>query len=174
MKTLFLFIFFFLASNLWAFEITSTAFENKENIPSIYTCDGEDISPPLNWKSLPEKTKSLVLIVDDPDAPDPRNPRMTWVHWVVYDIPATRGSFPEKVPANIAIKGGGIQGKSDFKRPGYGGPCPPIGKHRYFFKLYALDTLLNLAGGKTKKEIKKAMKGHVLEKVELIGLYRKK
>ena len=153
-----------------SFEITSTAFENKENIPEKYTCEGEDISPPLSWKSLPENTKSLVLIVDDPDAPDPRNPKMNWVHWVVYDINPNLKGFKEKV----VLAKNGVQGINDFKKSSYGGPCPPIGKHRYFFKLYALDIRLNLPGGKSKKEIEKAMKEHVLKEVEMIGLYRKK
>jgi Raf kinase inhibitor-like YbhB/YbcL family protein len=153
-----------------SFEITSTAFKNKENIPEKYTCDGENNSPPLSWKSLPKNTKSLVLIVDDPDAPDPRNPRTTWVHWVVYDINPTLKGLNE----NVVLIKNGVQGINDFKEVSYGGPCPPIGKHRYFFKLYALDTRLNLSEGKSKKEIKKAMKDHILEKVELIGLYRKK
>ena len=153
-----------------SFEITSTAFENKENIPEKYTCDGEDISPPLSWKSVPKNTKSLVLIVDDPDAPDPRNPRMTWVHWVIYDINPNLKGFKE----NVVLVKNGVQGINDFKKTSYGGPCPPIGKHRYFFKLYALDTRLNLPGGKSKKEIEKAMKEHVLKEVELVGLYRKK
>jgi len=173
MKTFFLLLFFVLFPKAYAFELTSTAFEKDGDIPKKYTCEGEDISPPLNWSSAPKNTKSFVLIVDDPDAPDPRNPRMTWVHWVVYDIPATRKGFPEKVPANIKIKGGGTHGNTDFKKTGYGGPCPPIGKHRYFFKLFALDTVLKLPGGKTKKEVKKAMEGHIIERVELVGLYRK-
>jgi hypothetical protein len=138
--------------------------------PRKYTCEGDDLSPPLTWSSVPSGAKSLVLVVDDPDAPDPLAPRMTWVHWVVYDIPVTTTGLPEatgKAPA------GARDGTNDWKRRGYGGPCPPIGRHRYFHKLYALDVVLGDLGTATKADVEKAMHGHVLEHAELIGTYQK-
>ncbi len=140
-----------------------------EPIPSKYTCDGADISPPLAWKNIQEAAQSIVLISDDPDAPVG-----TWVHWVCYDIPPTVDGLDEDIPATDILPVGGQQGVNDFGRIGYGGPCPPGGTHRYFFKVYALDTMLNLPAGKTKKEIEKAMKGHVLASGELIGVYSRK
>jgi hypothetical protein len=146
--------------------ITSSAFRHTELIPSKYTCDGEDISPPLSWDSIPSNAKSLVLISDDPDAP-----MGTWVHWVVYNIPPTAGSFEENVPAVERLEDGTVQGKNNFGKIGYGGPCPPGGTHRYFFKMYALDTVLEFKPGATKKEIVDAMENHVVGQGELIGTY---
>ena len=146
--------------------VESGAFKHNQPIPSKYTCDGQDVSPPLEWKNVPEKTKSIVLVCDDPDAP-----AGTWVHWVCYDIPAEVTFLPEDVPKADTLPGGGKQGTTDFRSIGYGGPCPPSGTHRYIIKVYALDRMLNLQAGKTKKEIEKAMKGHVLDKGELIGVY---
>ncbi len=156
-----------------AFELTSPAFKNGEEIPVKYTCQGEDISPPLKWSGVPEGTKSLALIVDDPDAPDPENPKMVWVHWVLYNIPPDIGQLEEGVgkddlPPQVD------HGLNDWKRTGYGGPCPPIGRHRYFFKLYALDTLIRGLKRPTKQELERAIRGHVLSKAELIGTYKKK
>jgi Raf kinase inhibitor-like YbhB/YbcL family protein len=149
--------------------MTSTAFKDKAPIPSAHTCDGADVSPPLTWSSIPAAGKSIVLIVDDPDAP-----MGTWVHWVVYDLPPSLVSLEENIPKTDTVPGGGKQGRNDFKRVGYNGPCPPGGTHRYFFKIYALDTMLNLPSGKTKQEVEKAMKGHIVGKGELVGTYKKK
>ena len=152
--------------------ITSETFEHEGKIPRRFTCEGEDISPPLVWTGVPEGTKSLVLIVDDPDAPDPANPRMTWVHWVLYDIPATATGLAENV-APSALPPGTREGLNDWKRTGYGGPCPPIGRHRYFHKLYALDAELGDLGAATKDEVERAMKGHILTEGVLLGTYQK-
>jgi len=152
--------------------IHSAAFENEGRIPRRYTCEGDDVSPPLAWSGLPGGARSLVLIVDDPDAPDPANPRMTWVHWVLYDIPATATGLEEDI-APSALPPGTRQGLNDWKRTGYGGPCPPIGRHRYFHKLYALDTELGDLGDVTKAEVERAMKGHVLANGVLMGTYQK-
>ena len=154
-------------------KLTCPSFENQKEIPKKYTCDGEDVSPPLSWSNVPDGTKSFVLIVDDPDAPDPANPRMTWVHWVIYNLPATIASLPEGVQEKDLPKGV-LQGLNDWKKPGYGGPCPPIGKHRYFHKLYALDSVLPDLKQPTKAKLEKAMEGHVLSKAELVGLYQRK
>jgi Raf kinase inhibitor-like YbhB/YbcL family protein len=152
--------------------IRSDAFEHEGKIPRRYTCEGDDVSPPLAWSGAPEGTQSLVLIVDDPDAPDPKNPRTTWVHWVLYDIPPTAGGLPESVtPA--ALPGGTREGLNDWKRTGYGGPCPPIGRHRYFHKLYALDSELGDLGPATKADVERAMKGHVIAESVLMGTYQK-
>lgn len=153
-------------------KLESPAFAHNGEIPARFTCDGGDASPPLVWSGLPEGAKSLVLIVDDPDAPDPKSPKMTWVHWVLYNIPAGNGGLPE------GLGGGGLPkgtraGLNDWKRVGYGGPCPPIGQHRYFHKLYALDLMLPDLGQPTKAELEQAMRGHILGKAELIGLYRR-
>ncbi len=153
-----------------AFTITSQAFSHNGQIPNRYTCDGQNISPPLSWSGLPEGTKSLALIVDDPDAPDPKAPKMTWVHWVLYNIPTTATGLPENVQA---LPAGTKEGTNDWKRTGYGGPCPPIGRHRYFHKLYALGVILPDLGKPTKSQLEKAMKGHVLGQVELIGTYQR-
>ena len=146
--------------------VESTAFKNGQPIPAKFTCDGQDVSPPLAWKNIPEKAKSIVIICDDPDAPVG-----TWVHWVCYDIPASVTSLAEGVPKTDSLPEGGKQGISDFKRIGYGGPCPPSGTHRYFFKIFALDGMLGLPAGKTKKDIEHAMKGHIVDKGELVGVY---
>lgn len=150
-------------------EIKSLAFSHMGNIPSIYTCDGKDISPPISWSGLPDGTKTLALISDDPDAP-----MGTWVHWVIYNIPASWNGLPEGFPAVEETKEGIRQGLNDFRKIGYGGPCPPSGTHRYFFKLYALDTELPLKPGATKMELLRAMKGHILASAELIGLYSRR
>ncbi|MFW5769729.1 MAG: YbhB/YbcL family Raf kinase inhibitor-like protein [Spirochaetota bacterium] len=147
-------------------EITSTEFREGEPIPSKYSCDGQDISPPLAWKDIPEGTKSLALIADDPDAPG-----KTWVHWVVYDIPPTVNGFSESVAASENLEGGGTQGVNDFKRIGYGGPCPPSGEHRYYFKLYALDRVLNESPGLSKQKLEQLMEGKILDQCSLMGTY---
>jgi hypothetical protein len=149
-------------------EIKSPAFAQGEIIPKMYTCDGADISPPLEWTSAPEGTKSLALICDDPDAP-----MGTRVHWVVYDLPRSITKLPENIPPERILSGGGKQGTNDFPKIGYGGPCPPRGTHRYYFKLYALDTTVNLDPGATKKQLLKAMKGHILFESQLMGKCRR-
>jgi Raf kinase inhibitor-like YbhB/YbcL family protein len=153
--------------------LTSTAFQNGGAIPSVHTCEGKDTSPPLAWSGVPAGAKSLALIVDDPDAPDPGAPKMTWVHWVLYGIPPAASGLPGAV-ASKDLPAGTREGTNDFKRTAYGGPCPPIGRHRYFFKLYALDAVLPDLGAPTKGKLEKAMEGHVLEKAELVGTYQKK
>ncbi len=155
-----------------AFTISSTAFAPNGAIPTLYTCEGKDISPPLAWQGVPPGTKSLALIVDDPDAPDPAAPKMTWVHWVLYDMPATSTGLAEGAkPA--ALPAGTREGVNDFGRTAYGGPCPPIGRHRYFFKLYALDTTLSKLVRVDKAALEKAMHGHVLAHATLMGTYKK-
>ena len=154
-------------------QITSPSFKNQKSIPRKFSCDGADISPQLDWSGVPEGTRSFALIVDDPDAPDPANPKMTWVHWVLYNIPATARSLPEGVK-DSDLPEGTLQGLNDWKKTGYGGPCPPIGKHRYFHKLYALDTVLTDLGRPTKAKLEKAMEGHILAKAELVGFYQHK
>ena len=155
-----------------AFKITSPAFSHDGEIPSKFTCDGTDVSPALAWSGLPEETKSLALIVDDPDAPDPAAPKMTWVHWVLYNIPPDATGLDEGVRTRD-LPSGTNEGLNDWKRTGYGGPCPPIGRHRYFHKLYALDVILPDLGKTTKKDLEKAMEGHILEKAELTGTYQR-
>jgi Raf kinase inhibitor-like YbhB/YbcL family protein len=150
--------------------LRSDAFKHEASIPRRYTCEGEDVSPPLQWSEVPPKTKSLALIVDDPDAPDPAAPRMTWVHWVLYDLPADSRALTEAVKD---LPAGTREGVNDWKRTGYGGPCPPIGRHRYFHKLYALDTMLGDLGKPTKTKLEEAMRGHVLAQTELMGTYEK-
>lgn len=151
--------------------IDSPSFEQMAPIPVQYTCDGADVSPPLSWQGIPEGTQSLALIVDDPDAPDPAAPRMTWVHWVLYNIPPAATELPEdgshKLPAGVK------EGRNDWKRTGYGGPCPPVGRHRYFFKLYALDAVLADLRQPNKAELEAAMQGHILQQAELIGTYQR-
>jgi hypothetical protein len=149
--------------------IQSSAFSPNAPIPAKYTCQGNDSSPPLAWSGVPAGTQSLVLIVDDPDAPDPAAPKRVWVHWVVYNLPASVTGLPEGVKE---LPAGGKSGLNDWGRPGYGGPCPPIGRHRYFHKLYALDRTLELARP-TKADVERAMQGHVLGSAELIGTYQK-
>lgn len=152
--------------------LASSAFGRNDPIPRRYTCDGADVSPPLVWSEVPEGTKSLVLIVDDPDAPDPAAPMMVWVHWLLYNIPPAAAEFPEGVnPKQLPL--GTLQGINDWKRTGYGGPCPPLGRHRYFFKLYALDTLLRDLGRPGKIALEKAMRGHIIAEAELIGSYQR-
>ncbi len=156
-----------------AFTLTSSAFVHEGEIPTVYTCEGEDISPPLAWTDPPEGTKSLALIVDDPDAPDPEAPKMTWVHWVLYNLPAGAGTLAEGL-APDALPESAREGVNDWGRTGYGGPCPPIGRHRYFHKLYALDVVLPDLGAPTKEALEKAMGGHILAKAELMGTYEKR
>ena len=150
-----------------AFAIRSTAFPAGGTIPKRHTCDGPDVSPPLSWTEPPAGTKSLALIMDDPDAPVG-----TWVHWVLYNLPASTRELAEGTPTSETLANGARQGTNDFRKIGYGGPCPPQGPaHRYFFKLYALDTELNLAPGATKKQLEAAIAGHILTQAELIGRY---
>ncbi len=151
-----------------SFILSSSAFKNKETIPDEYTCAGENCSPPLLWKNVPSNAKSLVLIVDDPDAPN-----RTWVHWVVFNIPIEIEGFEANLQNNTNINKKLNFGKNDFKTQRYGGPCPPSGTHRYFFKLYALDCTLKNPSGSTKAEIENAMEGHILGIAELIGLFSK-
>jgi Raf kinase inhibitor-like YbhB/YbcL family protein len=153
--------------------LTSSAFTHQGSIPQQYTCQGRDVSPPLSWSGAPDGTKGFVLIVDDPDAPDPAAPKRTWVHWVLYDIPSTVSGLPEAV-TSAKLPPGTREGTNDWNRTGYGGPCPPVGRHRYFHKLYALDVELPDLGAAPKGEVEKAMEGHVLAKTELIGTYQKR
>lgn len=152
-------------------KLTSTAFANGAAIPRKYTCEGDDVAPPLAWSDAPPRAASLALIVDDPDAPDPAAPTMTWVHWVLYDIsPSATGVAEGGKP----LPKGAREGLNDWNRTRYGGPCPPIGRHRYFFKLYALDTTLPKLNRPTKSDLERAMQGHVLASAELMGTYQKK
>lgn len=153
-------------------QIHSPAFTDGGEIPTKYTCEGDDISPPLAWEGVPVNARSLVLIVDDPDAPDPAAPRMTWVHWLVYNLPTDTPGLPEGI-AEAALPPGVRGGLNDWKRTGFGGPCPPIGRHRYFHKLYALDTVLEDLNKPTKTVLKAAMKGHILAQGQLVGTYLK-
>lgn len=155
-----------------AMMLTSTVFFQGGSIPQRYTCEGQDISPPLTWIGVPAGTRSLVLIVDDPDAPDPSAPKMTWVHWLLYNMPPGTDGLPEGIPAK-GLPPGTRQGLNDWQRTGYGGPCPPIGRHRYFHKLYALDTVLPDLGSPTKAVLEKAMRGHIIGQAELMGLYQR-
>jgi Raf kinase inhibitor-like YbhB/YbcL family protein len=152
-----------------SFQVTSSAFQPGGDIPSKHTCAGADVSPALNWTDPPDGTQSFALITDDPDAPVG-----TWVHWVAYDLPASARQLPEGVPKTEAISGGGVQGQNDFRKTGYGGPCPPPGKpHRYYFKLYALNSKLNLKPGATKKTVEQAIAGHVLSQAEVMGRFQR-
>jgi len=151
--------------------ITSPAFAANASIPSQFTCEGANISPELKWSGVPPQAKSLALIVDDPDAPDPAHPKTTWVHWVAYDIPASASGAAENAGSQ-GIPGARL-GTNDFGNPGWGGPCPPIGRHRYFFKLFALDTQLGDLGKPHKAALEKAMRGHILARGELVGTYQK-
>jgi len=148
--------------------LSSPAFRNNEVIPRKYTCDGQDVSPPLNWSNIPSNTASLLLIMDDPDAP-----MGTFTHWILLNIPPTRTGLPEDIPKSPSIEGIGIQGTNDFGRIGYGGPCPPRGHgaHRYFFRLYALNTTLQLKPGVRRNEVLKAIQGHIIGTAEYIGRY---
>ncbi len=150
-------------------ELKSSAFQPGGMIPANYTCDGEDISPPLNWSDPAAGTKGFALISDDPDAPVG-----TWVHWVMWNIPASARALDENLPKTASLANAAKQGTTDFRRIGYGGPCPPSGTHRYFFKLYALDTTLNLPSSTTKQDLEKAMLGHILGQAELMGKYQRR
>jgi Raf kinase inhibitor-like YbhB/YbcL family protein len=151
--------------------LKSSAFDHQSEIPSQYTCDGPDVSPALSWSNVPKNAKSLVLIVDDPDAPDPAAPKLTWVHWVLYNIPPTITGFPEHVASN-ELPSGTLEGKNDWNQIGYKGPCPPIGRHRYFFKLYALDATLPDLNSPNKAQLEQAMARHIINHAELIGTYQ--
>ena len=151
-----------------ALEITSSAFSEDTMIPTRYTCDGPDVSPDLAWSGVPDTAQSLALICDDPDAP-----MGTWVHWVLFNIPAGTSGLPAEIPPDAVLENGGRHGTNDFGRLGYGGPCPPGGTHRYFFKLYALDTELDLASGITKAQLLEAMEGHILAEAQLMGKYKR-
>lgn len=152
-----------------AFALSSASFPNGGNIPKQFSCEGADVSPELHWTSPPAGTQSLALIADDPDAPVG-----TWTHWVLFDLPSQTTSLPENVPKAGELPGGGLQGRNDFRKIGYGGPCPPAGKpHRYFFKLYALDRKLNLKPGAAKPEVEQAMQGHILAQAEWMGKYQR-
>jgi Raf kinase inhibitor-like YbhB/YbcL family protein len=152
--------------------LTSPRFKDGDLIPIAYTGEGEDLSPPLQWSNPPAGTKSLALIVEDPDAPDPQNPRMTWSHWVVYNIPPGTQGLPEGANPDV-LPAGARQGMNDWNRQGYGGPMPPVGRHRYYFRLYALDTVLPDLGRTSRLDLLDAMDGHILGEAELIGLYQK-
>ncbi len=154
-----------------ALKLTSTAFTNGEAIPSKYTCEGKDISPPLKWEGVPSQARSLVLIMDDPDAPDPKAPKMTWVHWVLYNIPWDAAGLPEDVKAGIPP--GTETGLNDWNKTDYGGPCPPTGRHRYFHKLYALDKVLQGMHKPNKLQVEEAMEGHIIAQTELVGTFKK-
>lgn len=152
------------------FVLRSPAFEHGGAIPKRHTCDGDDTSPSLSWSGIPEGARSLALLVDDPDAPDPKAPKMIWVHWVLYNMPANTTELPEGIDIE-ALPGNTRAGKNDWQRAEYGGPCPPIGRHRYFFKLFALDVELPDLGQPTKVELEQAMNDHVLDVATLIGTY---
>ncbi|MDD1615990.1 MAG: YbhB/YbcL family Raf kinase inhibitor-like protein [Methylococcaceae bacterium] len=152
--------------------LQSSAFSPQGDIPKRYTCDGENVSPPLKWSNLPANTESLVLIVDDPDAPDPAAPKKTWVHWLLYNIPPSAFGLAEAVQT-LELPEGTLQGMNDMKKTGYGGPCPPIGRHRYVHKLYALDVTLPDLNEPDKAQLEKAMAGHILDHQELIGTYQR-
>lgn len=148
------------------FQLTSSAFAPGEPIPQKHSCDGDDISPPLRWSDPPHSTQSLALIADDPDAP-----AGTWVHWVLYNLPAQTLTLPQAIPPDAELADGGQHGQNSWKRLGYGGPCPPSGTHRYFFKLYALDIVLDLDAGKNREQLMAAMEGHILAQAEVMGTY---
>ena len=149
--------------------VTSSAFENEAMIPPRYTADGEDVSPPLSWEGLPEGTQSIAIISDDPDAP-----MGTWVHWLIWNIPPDQTGIPENIPAEQTLSNGAVQGQTSFNSVGYGGPAPPSGTHRYYFKVYALDTMLKLTSKAKKQDLEKAMKGHILAQGQVMGRYSKK
>jgi len=157
-------------SSTMSLALTSDAFKHQGAIPTRFTCEGDDLSPALQWSGVPKNARSLVLVVDDPDAPDPAAPKMTWVHWVLYNLP------PDSTGLSEAVKDlpkGTLEGVNDWRRTGYGGPCPPIGTHRYFHKLYALDTVLPDLGKPSKAKLEDALRGHVIAQAELMGTYRK-
>jgi len=152
--------------------LISSAFTPNDIIPALYTCEGEDVSPPLAWSGAPDGTKSFALIVDDPDAPDPAKPQRVWLHWIVYNLGPDVATLPENA-SKSGLPSGAEQGMNDGKKAGYGGPCPPIGRHRYFFKLHALDTELKFVSPPTRKDLETAMQGHTLAQAELVGTYQK-
>ena len=152
--------------------LTSSAFEDHHPIPKKYTCEGADVSPPLAWSGVPTGTKSLALIVDDPDAPDPAAPKRVFVHWVLFNVSAALSALAEGA-SGAALPAGAVEGRNDFGNTKFGGPCPPIGRHRYFFKLYALDATLPVDKLLDKKALEAAMQGHVLRQAELVGTYQK-
>ena len=152
--------------------LTSKAFPNQSSIPAQYTCEGKNMSPPLSWSGVPGDAKSLALIVDDPDAPDPAAPKTIWTHWVLYNLPASDGTLSEGAKA-ADLPQGTREGTNDWKRTGYGGPCPPIGRHRYYFRLFALDLVLPDLGQPTRTKLLASMEGHVAVSAELMGTYRK-
>jgi Raf kinase inhibitor-like YbhB/YbcL family protein len=167
--SLFMLIAFLIGGESMALELNSSAFKDSEFIPKKYTCQGEDVSVPLEWRDVPAHTESFALICDDPDAP-----AKTWVHWVVYDIPPEKTSLEEGIAKEEILTDGSKQGLTDFGDIGYGGPCPPPGKaHRYVFKLYCLDSMLNLKPGLTKQELLEAISGHIIQQAQLTGLYRR-
>lgn len=152
--------------------ITSGVFADGGEIPIQYTCQGEDISPSLSWSGIPDGARSLALIVDDPDAPDPAAPKMTWVHWVLYNLPPDSTGLGENIDSGN-LPAGTLQGENDWRRIGYGGPCPPIGRHRYFHKLYALDIVLPDLSEPDKGKLEQAMEGHILTEAQIVGTYAK-
>ncbi len=158
--------------NTMTMRLTSPSFAHLGRVPRLYTCEGKDISPALSWAGAPAGTKSFALIVDDPDAPDPEHPRTVWVHWVLYNLPASATGLGEAVKPD-ALAAGTLQGTNDWGRTGYGGPCPPIGRHRYFFKLYALDIVLPDLKKPNKARLESSIQGHVLAQTELVGTYMK-
>jgi Raf kinase inhibitor-like YbhB/YbcL family protein len=160
------------AEEAMTLSLNSSAFDDGGEIPARYTCAGDDISPPLAWSGVPDGTRSLVLIVDDPDAPDPKAPKMTWVHWVVYNLPPDAAGLSEDA-SSTGLPAGSQQGVNDWGRADYGGPCPPIGRHRYFHKLYALDTVLDDLQKPSKGQLEAAMQGHVIAQTEIIGTFQK-
>ena len=155
-----------------ALSIQSSEFEHGAAIPTIYTCQGDDISPPISWEGVPEGTQSLALIVHDPDVPSPDKPVRIWVHWVLYNLPADTAGLSQHT-TSAQLPAATLEGRNDWNRTGYGGPCPPMGRHRYFFTLYALDTMLGDLHQPTKDQLEKAMQGHILAEAELIGTYQK-
>jgi|SRR5437868_10006083 len=159
-------------SSAMTLKVTSSAFQQGGSIPAKYTCEGQDLSPPLAWSGAPGNIKSYALIIDDPDAPDPAKPQRVYVHWVLYNIPAPTTSLAENA-SKSGLPKGAVQGKNDWGKAEYGGPCPPIGRHRYFFKLYGLDTTLTGLSSATKADLEKAMKGHIVDSGELMGTYQK-
>lgn len=154
--------------------LSSSAFTQGREIPSQYTCEGENKSPPLAWQGVPAGTKSLVLVMDDPDAPDPQKPQRVWVHWVLYNLPPAAMNLPEGIRTSVELPAGTLEGKNDWQRTGYGGPCPPIGRHRYVFTLYALDISFSDLHHPTKAQLEQAVEGHVLTSTQLIGTYQRK
>jgi len=160
------------ADTTMSLTLTSTAFDSDEDIPAIHTCDGKNLSPPPSWSGIPAAARSLALIIDDPDAPDPAAPQRTWVHWVLYNIPPDAPGLPDGV-GQQDLPAGTRNGRNDWKNIGYGGPCPPIGRHRYFHKLYALDMVLPDLSEPTKAQLEKAMQGHIVEQTALVGLYQR-